>query len=155
MLIAYLRTRVRRTSRNIDEANRTGYSQHNLVWTLYKPGEVLYTCPAKTKQPRAVRYVYGNYQSAYSEALPAFLSTYRCIDYSGSTLAEATIEFKIDFFHGMQDVTTLNVYPLGIHTHQASVSGYLLEQERKFISLQGLHHQYYSGFALSVEENRV
>ena len=150
LLESYAKKFHKETSRHISNLLEKRSITHDLLWTLYKPGDILYTTCTKTNRPRAVRFVHG------VPGRSSFRLDCRYIDNNGTSIGEAALEISIPSFHGCRDIDSLIVFPLKYHANEAEVRQNLLHQGNRFLSLQGCHHQCYDGFAVPAGlENNV
>lgn len=57
-------------------------------------------------------------------------------------------------FKGTVAIHSLDAYPLKYHPNEAEIKQTLLNRGRKWVSLNGVHHRHYKGFAaLKINNN--
>ena len=147
VLASYAKKTYQETSCVVGDMLENNAISHDLLWTLYKPGDILYTTCTKTNRPRAVRFVHGTVGR-----LQSFQLDCRYVDYNGTKLGEAALELSIPVFHGYRAIDSLKVFPLKYHINQPKIRQDLLLQGGQFLSLRGCHHRYYASFAVPVTE---
>jgi hypothetical protein len=70
------------------------------------------------------------------------------VEYDNSSLGYSTIYRWIRQFHGTKPITQLEAFPLEYHPERSASRAQFVETGRSFISLMGINHRQYSGFAV-------
>lgn len=119
---------------------------YDLLWALFKPNAMVYTtCPGSGK-PRCVKFVSAEEKSSVYKG-KYFSVEYHYLNHDGKRFGEATVTLEIPEFSGVQKIHALDVFPLHFHKDEETVRSELMRYGRKFVSLQGIHHQHYHGAA--------
>jgi hypothetical protein len=82
----------------------------------------------------------------------------RYLGYDGKVFGEVETSLGIAEFRGAKKINTLDVFPLQYHEQEEKLKDTLVSRGREFISLIGMHHRYYKGFAFvnqNEKPNRV
>uniref|UniRef100_A0A093VE36 Putative AAA family ATPase y4kL n=1 Tax=Talaromyces marneffei PM1 TaxID=1077442 RepID=A0A093VE36_TALMA len=124
----------------------------DLVWSLLKPGTLVFaTCPS-TGLPRCIRYDYLEKKTIRGREFLEVNGRY--LDYDGEVFGESTETLQIGFFRGAKQIQTLPVYPLHYHT-DPNIWSRLVCNGRHFVSLIGSHHREYCGNMFIPDKNRL
>ncbi|EPS36366.1 hypothetical protein H072_10103 [Dactylellina haptotyla CBS 200.50] len=122
-----------------------GLTSFDLMWTLFKPGELVYTSfdgharvfeSKGFKEQQISCAVYGVIDGTY-------------IDYNGEEFGHAQRYVLNPDFEGTRKITELDAFPLQYHPREKEVRLDLISRGRKFESLAGIHCMDYSGPTIS------
>ncbi|KAI8629668.1 P-loop containing nucleoside triphosphate hydrolase protein [Xylariaceae sp. FL1651] len=115
------------------------------VWTLFKPGDLVYSRVGG--RDRVFLVSEETEQGQNSWEIPC-----KYIDWDGKKFGWDTDSLSICKFNGTARVTELAAYPLALHPHADQLRDRLLSRGRKFESLAGFHYMRYDGVAKQVDD---
>ncbi|KAK6353479.1 hypothetical protein TWF696_005442 [Orbilia brochopaga] len=141
-LIGFLDDEFESTNEEYDNLTAEGLINFELLWTLFKPGQLIYT--TILMQPRVLRL--RSYQR--TECGASLKGTF--IDYDGSKFGELDAEVDIFGFTGSKKIQELSVIPLHRVATKDAIVKRLVERGTKFVSLQGCHCKKYNGVAVEM-----
>ena len=125
----------------------------DLLWTLFKPNDLVYAVCSGSGSPRCVRFVVGE-ECIDMFGTKSFNVQCRYLNYDGKRAGQATTNLVIPYFPVPRKVDTLEAFPLRFHGHKEAVRKTLTERGRTFVSLKGIHHRQYRGQAFYIDEGR-
>lgn len=115
------------------------------MWTLFKPGEVVYT--SFDGYPRAFEVKIFKEQQVQGNWFGIIDGNY--VDYNGDGFGYSSKFVLNPEFEGTKKITDIPVYPLKFHPREKEVRLDLISRGRKFESLQGIHCMEYNGPTIS------
>ncbi|KAK6544314.1 hypothetical protein TWF694_001014 [Orbilia ellipsospora] len=122
-----------------------GLTSFDIMWTLFKPGELVYTSfdgharvfeTKGYKEQQISCNVFGVIEGNY-------------VDYNGDEFGYASKYVLNPEFDGTRKITDLDAFPLCYHPREKEVKLDLISRGRKFESLAGIHCMDYSGPTIS------
>ncbi|KAJ6264061.1 hypothetical protein Dda_0202 [Drechslerella dactyloides] len=141
-LIKFLDDEFESTNEEFKNLTTEGLISFELLWALFKPGELIYT--TMLMQPRVLRL--KSYQR--TECGASLKGTF--VDYDGTKFGEADAEVDIFGFTGSKKIQDLSVIPLHRIATKDSIVKRLVERGTKFVELQGCHCKKYNGVAVEM-----
>lgn len=131
---------------------KAGKITYDLLWTIFKPGEIIYTPDYEGDgEPHCMKYR----SSSYNKCKGYFGITGSIIKFDDDKIGMATNVNTLYGFRGSKPITSLHCYPFRYHPQQREIRQNLIERGKKYIECQGIHHRRYDGFAyLYVEERQ-
>ncbi|KAF3911588.1 hypothetical protein ABW21_db0208481 [Orbilia brochopaga] len=141
-LIKFLDDEFESTNEEFDNLTAEGLINFELLWTLFKPGQLIYT--TMLMQPRVLRL--RSYQR--TECGASLKGTF--VDYDGSKFGEADAEVDVFGFTGSKKIQDLNVIPLHRVATKDAIIKRLTDRGTKFAALQGCHCKKYNGVAVEM-----
>lgn len=117
------------------ELQDNGIIEHHLLWTLFKPGELLYS-----KDHERERFYVLNSVSLYGLS---FTLQVRSLDWNGRHLGFSSSSLHIRHFIGTSRIVDLTVFPARFLDNLEEVKERVIERGKKFIELAGVHHKSY------------
>jgi hypothetical protein len=151
LLIEYMQAAYELTSERLQSLLKRNEITYDLLWALFKSGSEVYATCEGTRVPRCVIYDHGA-EKVESNGTKYFLVETHYLDFDGKILGEAITKFRIPHFRGSMQINLLYVYPFKFHTKAEELRKDLIECGRKFVSLMGIHHQQYEGYAFRLNE---
>ncbi|KAI5298944.1 hypothetical protein KEM56_003646, partial [Ascosphaera pollenicola] len=157
--IAHLETFIKYVDIDYDETKKklypllkAGKITYDLLWTIFKPGELIYTPDYEgDSEPHCMKYR----ASSYNKCKGYFGVSGSMVKFDDDKIGMANEVSNIYGFRGTKHITQLSSYPLRYHPQQREVRRKLIERGKKYIECQGIHHRRYDGFAyLFVEERQ-
>ena len=118
------------------ELQDNGVIEHRLLWTLFKPGELIYS-----KEHGRERFYILCSVSQYANISLQVNS----LDWNGRHLGFVTSTLSIRYFSGSSRITDLNVFPARFLDNLEEVKERMVARGKKFIELAGVHHKSYRG----------
>ena len=122
---------------------------YDLLWALFEPNVKVFTTCAGTDAPRCVLYNHHEEGELMDGSKFLCLET-RFLATNGKFYGESTTRINIPFFQGAKRIDFLPAYPLQYHQDCDGIAQKLIENGRRFISLDGIHHRQYEGVAFYV-----
>jgi len=146
LLIEHIKTTYASTTHSLFSLQESKEITYDLLWALFKPGELVYTTCLGSKKPRCVIYDSAEEKKTKS-GFEYFYMECRYLDFDSKVFGEASTNIIIPRFCGTKRVNTLEAFPLKYHSNESAVRANLLECGRKFVSLRGAHHRHCCGTA--------
>ncbi|PWY83402.1 hypothetical protein BO70DRAFT_379229 [Aspergillus heteromorphus CBS 117.55] len=122
------------SSSNSPSSTSSSTPMHQTAWRLYFIGDTI----IKDHTPDDM----GNEYSTFNA---------HCyhVDYDGNTYGAVKHIFKIKFFEGEKDITSLEIYPMRYAKDAESIRSHLIEQGNKFQSIINERHLLYKGWTIT------
>ncbi len=117
------------------ELQDNGIIEHRLLWTLFKPGELLYS-----KEHGRERFYVLQSVSPYGLTLSLQV---RSLEWNGRHLGFAASNLNIRHFTGSSRITDLHVFPVRFLDNLDEIKERVVARGKKFIELAGVHHKSY------------
>lgn len=119
-----------------------------LLWTLFTPGELLYSHDNNHDR----LYVIGEVD--YWQDLNGMKCQISCdmVEWDGEHFGRCTLSENIKKFKGTRQITTLPSYPLKFHARAEEVEQKCIERGRRFEQLAGVHCVDYKGTAIEFQQ---
>ena len=124
---------------------------YDLLPFLFKPDVEIYCICPGTNASRCLRYIHGEEKVEDNGSAYFSIQGYY-FDFDGTSIGQATGILKIDKFRGPRQIDTLITYPLQFHPEAEKVRISLAQRGRLFLSLRGIHHRHYEGFAFRLDD---
>jgi len=112
-----------------------GIIAYHLLWTLLKPGELLYSKDRGQERFYALHSV--------SQVSASYSLHVRSFDWNGSYFGFSTSTISVHYFSGSKRITDLNVFPARFLDNLEEVKERLVARGKKFVGLAGIHHKSY------------
>jgi hypothetical protein len=122
-----------------------------MLWALFRPNEPVFTTCYGTHKPRCVKFDFGEEKITNSGFIYWKLEC-RYLDFDGKEYGNVSIELGIPKFRGAKRINLLEAFPLQHHPESLKVKADLIENGRKFMSLNGSHHRKYNGLAFFMDD---
>jgi hypothetical protein len=124
--------------------------EYDLLWALFKPHAEVFTLCDWTEQPMCVKYRCGE-EKKRSNGAKYWRLECQYIEYDGKTLGYSTIYCGIDHFQGAKPISQIAAYPLELHPQHMDIRAGFFEIGRIFMSLVGIRHVQYDGYAIYLD----
>ncbi|KAL4929391.1 ATP-binding protein [Aspergillus undulatus] len=125
---------------------------YDLLWALFKPGDLVYSTCLGTGKPRCVIFDAG--EEAVQDGVIYYKLECRYLDFDGWTFGEACITLGIEKFRGAKLINSFQAFPLHHHPDHEQVRQHLVESGQKFCKLTGTHIQHCDGTAFVMKEGK-
>lgn len=120
--------------------------EHRNLWMAYKPGAVLYWKVEGIESLERLQSM-SLFESSDEVAKDYWwLSTVQ-LRSDGNHLGYVEHQVVIPHYDGCKAFSQLNIFPLEYHLEKDRVREKLLARGKKYLSLLGIHHQFYDGVA--------
>lgn len=116
-----------------------GVITYNYLWTLFKPGDILYT--KHNDEDAMMKLQNSEYQSGGYQLQTKY------VDWTGSYFGYGTKGIELKDFEGTKPIADLDAYPIQFNPDAATIEGKLTARGKRFEELQGYHYKLYEGFA--------
>jgi hypothetical protein len=126
----------------------------NLLWTLFKPNDIVYGNCFGTKKPRCIIFDSGEIRKL-DDGTEYFHIRGRYLDFNGKDFGEAYTVLGIITFSGAKRIDSLEAFPFRYHPREQAVRRDLIGCGRKFHALVGSHHREYEGVAFFKEKGEI
>ena len=114
LLIGYLQQAYETTIAQLHPLLKHGEIIYELLWTLFKPNEIVYTTCFGTHMNRGVVFDCGEEKEDNFKRKYYSLSC-RYQDYNGVVFGETTVELRISRFAGSRQIETLTAFSFAYH----------------------------------------
>ena len=151
LLLNYLKEKYADTTQNLKSLLKTGEITYDMLWALFRPNEPVFTTCHGTHKPRCVKFDFGEEKITNSGFIYWKLEC-RYLDFDGKEYGNIPIELGIPKFRGAKRISLLETFPLQHHPESLKVKADLIENGRKFMSLNGSHHRTYNGLAFFMDD---
>ncbi|KAF6839164.1 hypothetical protein CMUS01_04359 [Colletotrichum musicola] len=118
------------------ELSRNGVITSQYLWTLFPPGELVYTVEDGDEQFFVLRSIVPGSLNDYT-----LTGTY--VDWDGNQFGTATRNITLRWFPGTRRIDCLKAFPAKYHKRFEELRERLTERGRKFVSLAGKHYKAY------------
>lgn len=135
------------TVREVTNLTSQGLITYTLLWTLFKPGDLLFAPADGDHHARVVRFHDGAFTDPGGQC-PQFRLANEYVSYDGQRFGLARACAAIPPFAGTRRIRRLPVYPLARHADPAAMRARLEARGRRFEELRGAHYAHYAGVAL-------
>ncbi|KAH8897599.1 P-loop containing nucleoside triphosphate hydrolase protein [Thozetella sp. PMI_491] len=125
----------------IEKINSSGFVDFNDLKLLFIPGEIVISRYGDSFQAAVLRYTYIGSDMNRDD----FGLNVSVVDWNGTNCGIRDLHWYIEHFKDPKKITTLDVYPLRCHPAPEALQAALIERGKKWESLRGLHHMYYTG----------
>jgi hypothetical protein len=123
---------------------------YRYLWALFKPNTIVFmTCPF-TKVPTCFKCDCG-YPQERSDGSKFYRVYSRFFDWDGKRIGESRMVIEIEEFPGVKPICELSAYPLKYHPEAEQMSAQQIENGRKFLTLNRIHHVEYRGLAMCMD----
>ncbi|KAF3936827.1 hypothetical protein ABW19_dt0204426 [Dactylella cylindrospora] len=122
-----------------------GLTTFELMWTLFKPGELIYT--SFDGYPRVFEVKGYKEQQIQCNWFGVIEGTY--VDYNGDNFGFAEKYVLNPDFDGTRKITDLPAFPLKYHPREKEVRMDLISRGRRFEEMAGIHCMEYNGPTIS------
>ncbi|KAF8246165.1 P-loop containing nucleoside triphosphate hydrolase protein [Wilcoxina mikolae CBS 423.85] len=143
--VRFLDEEFEETDREVENLTEQGLITYPLLWTIFKPAEVVYTAANDYHPFRAYRHYEGTYLQGQC---PQYRLSNEFVTYDGEHFGTAHSNAAIGKFAGTRKITRLPVFPLDWHPQADIVREKLIARGQKFESLRGKQYCYYTGITL-------
>ena len=128
-----------------------GEITYNLLWTLFKPDDIIFTrCPG-TKVPRCLKVSFSEERQTMRGKIYFYVEG-RCLDFDGHLFGESRVMVPLEKFRGTKKIPLLEAFPLRHHPRREAVVQQLVSCGRKFVELVGCHHRECHGPAFFMQK---
>jgi hypothetical protein len=152
-LVNYIRDAYASKKQRLVSLQDSGEITFDLLWTLFKPNELVYGKCYGTDKRRCIRFKSGEVKKD-DEGDEYFRVEGWYLDFDGKTFGEAVTAAGIWTFQGSQPIHSLRCFPLKYHPNAEEEKRELANRGRKCISLIGTHHRQYKGKAFYIEKGK-
>ena len=153
LLVNYIRDAYASTKQRLVSLQDSGEITFDLLWTLFKPNELVYGKCYGTDKRRCMRFKSGEVKKD-DEGDEYFRVEGWYLDFDGKTFGEAVTAAGIWTFQGSQPIHSLRCFPLKYHPNAEEEKRELANRGRKCISLIGTHHRQHKGKAFYMEKGK-
>lgn len=127
-----------------------GVMTMELVWTLFKPHDIVYTCGPLGVQ--ALKVTSSEYSKDCNGA-PIYQVQGTHVDFDGKKLGFAGAVRSIQLFQGTKKITELSVYPIQYHETSDILREELIARGKVFEAHAGIHVKEYNHSAIEEVDN--
>ncbi|KAL4950835.1 P-loop containing nucleoside triphosphate hydrolase protein [Aspergillus filifer] len=152
LLTDYLNNAYASTSQRIASLLPHRQITYDLLWTLFKPGELVYSTCLGTGKPRCAIFDAG--EQAVQDGVIYYKLECRYLDFDGWTFGEACVTLGIEKFRGAKSINSFQAFPLHHHPDHEQVRQRLVESGQKFCKLTSTHIQHCDGTAFIMKEGK-
>ncbi|OCL12971.1 P-loop containing nucleoside triphosphate hydrolase protein [Glonium stellatum] len=153
LLVNYIRDAYTSTKQRLVSLQDSGEITFDLLWTLFKPNELVYGKCFGTDKRRCIRFNLGGVKED-DKGDEYFRVEGQYLDFDGKNFGEAATAAGISTFQGSKPIHSLGYFPLKYHPNAEEEKQELANRGRKFISLIGTHHRQYEGKAFYMEKGK-
>jgi hypothetical protein len=152
-MIDFLHKEHASTLEKIKALTSNGEITFDLLWAVFLPGLILYTCCSVTSEPRAFRLREIKRSCRPPLGTPYWELTCEYVDACDDSTPfcvkckVATKVLEIDIFDGVHKIHELAVYPIEWHPNSKHIQEQLINRGRKWVTFHGVHHLFYDGTA--------
>ncbi|KAI5812977.1 P-loop containing nucleoside triphosphate hydrolase protein [Pyronema omphalodes] len=143
--LSFLDSEFEETEKKVENLFEQGLITYDLLWALFKPGEVVYTPANDTYPARCWKFMEGNYQCGQQ---PMYKLQQGYVTYDGTDFGVSTQQAGIAPFSGARKIVQLPIFPLSWHPQEEAVRKKLVARGRRFEELRGKQYCHYTGIAL-------
>ncbi|KAI0491038.1 P-loop containing nucleoside triphosphate hydrolase protein [Xylaria cf. heliscus] len=145
LFLNILRRELKEASKQHDELLSNSLMTFSYLWTLFKPGEMIFKVSASSVQ--MLKLESTDYGTDYS-GRPVFNLTCSVVNGDGERFGITESEETIPSFTGLKKITNLPFYPERFIENRAQVRDRLITRGKVFSSLAGTHYRAYRGTAI-------
>ena len=147
VLVKYLDKDYAETKNKLYPLLAEGRITFDLLWFLFKSGEIIY-CPVYStpELPRAFKVEYCTKESSFMKGTWMEVEG-KYLEYDGKSFGMGTMEVEIDSFKNARAIKSLPCYPMKYHEDAENLRRQLIERGRKFVSLKGMQYKFHKGNA--------
>ncbi|KAK3070748.1 hypothetical protein LTR53_009918 [Teratosphaeriaceae sp. CCFEE 6253] len=155
-LVGYLDTDFADTKKQLYPLIESRKIDFDLVWGLFKPGQVITTsCYGVWDEPWCMQFQ-GIQKNKSIKRGEWYTVSGRSLDYDGKTFGWADVEVDIAEYKGYRSITGLEVYPLEYHKDPVVVEKQIIERGRQFMALisegSPMQYKYLKGLAFQKDK---
>lgn len=143
--LSFLDSEFEETEKKVVNLLEQGLITYELLWTLFKPGEMAYTPANDTYPARCWRFMEGSYQHGQQ---PMYKLQNDYVTYDGTDFGVSQQNAGIAPFSGARKIVQLPIFPLSWHPQEEAVRKKLVARGRRFEELRGRQYCHYNGIAL-------
>lgn len=141
-MMDWLESELKEVISEVKNLGGQGLITYPLLWTLFKPGELVY-CP-QSEGDRSRAYINKSHEYICSRR-PSFNLSYSYITYDGTHFGHMSDRASIQAFSGTRKITKLPLFPLDYHPNSKAVREKLIARGQKFEELRGKQYMHYIG----------
>lgn len=150
VLVKHLQDAFSETWSILDDLSEKQEITYDLMWTLFRPGTLVFTRCLGTGAPRC--FTFNSIEERMTSQGALYLRIEgRGFDYDGNVFGESSVVVYQMKFNGTMKIHSLAAFPLQHHKDSAMVRSRMLRSARKFVNLIGCHHRQFRGEAFAVE----
>ena len=124
----------------LEECRKTQVVSFPMLWSIFKPGDLVYTQLFKEECVMRLKNSYMSY--------PEYFLSCEYLDWDGKDFHYIEHQIYLRCFDGTVPFKDLAAVPLSMHPERLVIRDRLSERGRKFEGLKGLHFKGYKGSAL-------
>lgn len=111
LLLDYMKVAYKPTKAHLTKLLKYQEISYDLLWALFPPNALVYTCCRGTKKPQCVRYDFGH-EKKLENGTVYFSLKCRYLDYDGNIFGDVSTEFAILKFRGTESIPNLSCFPV-------------------------------------------
>lgn len=138
LLYEVLDAEIRDTRDEIADLLANGVITHELLWSLFEPGERVISNPGPDS-----RFFVAQQSRVTSDSIFEVQGKY--IDWDGSKFGYVTATLQVRSFAGTRRITELDVFPARFQPSLEDIKAKVVARGKRFQDLKGFHHVAYSG----------
>ena len=142
-LVGYIDQDYADTKKTLYPLLKAGNITFELMWALYKPGDICVTSLyGQWDEPRCFKVDYANKCSSMMRGQWWCIEgTY--LEYDGKAFGFGDFEVDVDSFKGPRKISSLATYPLKYHREEQKVRKQILERSERFVAMAGMHYKFH------------
>ncbi|MCJ1431655.1 hypothetical protein MMC27_001010 [Xylographa pallens] len=155
VLVKYLDKDYAETKKTLYPLLKEGRITFDLLWALFKSGEIAY-CPVYSTPdlPRAFKVEYATKESSFMKGTWYEIEG-KYLEYDGKSFGMGTMEVEVEAFKNARPINSLPCYPMRYHKDPEALRRTLIERGRKFVGLKGMQYKFHKGLAFYKKRRQV
>ncbi|MCJ1282180.1 hypothetical protein MMC26_001503 [Xylographa opegraphella] len=155
VLVKYLDNDYAETKKTLYPLLKEGRITFDLLWALFKSGEIAY-CPVYSTPdlPRAFKVEYATKESSFMKGTWYEIEG-KYLEYDGKSFGMGTMEVEVEAFKNARPINSLPCYPIKYHKDPETLRKTLVDRGRKFVGLKGMQYKFHKGLAFYKKRRQV
>lgn len=149
VLVRFMKEELGETFSRIHALRKEGRMAHELLWSLYPTGSIIFSSRSGYQQAYRVLSCYSTASYADNRQNPDkkdWIVQCEFVQFDGYEYGYSEIAFRIPVFQNPKSITSLDVYPWAF-VEDSDMRNNLISRGRRVLDFQGCHYQNYEGIA--------